>query len=344
MRFRITVISVFALASAIIASAGQIQVGAGVNGVNGLTSSYVAGGNCGGNCTDQYNYDEVLFQGIAGTAPTPYTGYTTFGTPVGGAMNDSTAPALAADPGTGVNFAMINDGSDATNCISAVIVGGNVCGSTNNYWAIAGNGNSQTLTIPVDVYGVSQVWSMINSSMAGYPTNDRSITLFLNFGTQGGTIEDTVRVNFTNANDTGTGTGQIQNAVLCTTIAPCNGLTTPAGGPLQTTNPTTVTANGVSVGADADNIFANSSGNNTLVLDDQGLLLGSLVFPHIGTNLNTWLVNVEVVEEGNTNYAGEYGAVSALTVVTAAPEPSTVFMFLAGLGAIGFARFRRGKA
>jgi hypothetical protein len=337
-------VSVVALASAMIASAGQIQIG----GANGLTTSYIGSGNCGGNCTDQYNYDEVLFEGLAGTSPTPYTGYTTFGTPVGGTMKDSSAPALAADPVTGVTFAMINDGSDAVNCnrINAVIVGGNVCGSTNNYWALAGTGNLQTLTVPVNQYGVSQVWSMLNTNFAGASNApaDRSFFEILNFGTSGGTIQSSVTVKFTNTGDTSSPTGQIQNAILCTTIMNCNDVTTPNGGPLQTTNPTTLTSNGVSVPADADNLFSNSAGNDTLVLNDQGLLLGTLNLPGVGSNLNTYLVNVQFEETGNANYLGEYGAVSALTVVTASPEPSTVFMFLIGLGAIGFAHFRRSKA
>jgi len=342
MMFRITIASVFALASAVVASAGQIQVGGGT----GLTSSYVGAGDCGGNCTDQYNYDEVLFQGLDGTTPSPGTNYVQSGTTMNSTITDTSANAQANGNGAaGVTFAMINDGVDSLNCF-AVVVGGGVCGASNNYWALAGNGNVQELTIPVGVYGVSQVWSMINSEDAGYATGDRSITMFLNFGTAGGTIEDTVRVNLTNTGDTSTGTGQIENAVLCSSYAPCDGVTTPASGPLQTTNPTALTNGAYTVQAYADYLYSikyNGTGN-LLVLNDQGLNLGTLNFAGVGTNLNTYLVNVQIEEVGNTSYPGEYSAVSALTVVTAAPEPSTVFMFLTGLGAIGFAGYRRRKA
>lgn len=345
MMFRITAFSVVALASAVVASAGQIQVGAGAGGVNGLTTSYitVGGGSpnnaCTSLCNDQNNYDEVLFENL-NDAASPGVNYSISSATVN-SIQDTNANAQANGNGAaGITFALINDG--VSGCASQ-------CGSSNNYWALAGNPSNQTLTIPVGIYGVSQVWSMINTDFAGASNGspaDRSITLFLDFGTSGGTIEDSVRVNFTNTGNNSTGTGQIQSSVLCTSIAPCNGVTNSNGGPLQSTNPTTLTANGVSVGSYADSLFGikyNGTGN-VLTLDDQGLNLGTINFPSVGTNLNTYLVDVRVVEEGNSNYVGEVGAVSALTVVTAAPEPSTVFMFLTGLGALGFARFRRRKA
>lgn len=324
-----------------VASAGQIQVG----GTNGLTTSYIGSGNCGGNCSDQYNYDEVLFNNLAGTTPTPYSGYTTYGTPVGGTITDSTTPATTANPG-GITFNMINDGSETGECAVTPGVTG-VCGTSNNFWALTGDNTLQTLTIPVGLLGVSQVWSMLNTDNAGASNApaDRSYYEILNFGTSGGTILSTVTVKFVNTGDTSTPGGQIQSAILCTTITNCNGDATPNGGPLQTTNPTTLTSNGVSVSADADNVYAYNNGGNTLVLNDTGLLLGTLNLSGGGTNLNNYLVNVQIEETGSTSYPNEFGAVSALTVVTAAtPEPSTVFMFLSGLGAIGFAGFRRRKA
>jgi hypothetical protein len=349
MMFRITIVSVFALASAVAASAGQIQVG----GAAGLTNSYItnSGGSpnnaCAGTCTDQNNYDEVLFQNLDGTTPAPGSNYSLAGPTSNSTITDTNANALAANPG-GITFAMINDGTYAT---PACGVGAQACGSplSSNYWSIPGNGTQSTLTIPVDQYGVSQVWSMLNTDYAGASNGtpvDRSITMFLDFGTAGGTIEDTVRVNFTNTGNNSTGTGQIQSAILCTSIAPCDGIASPNTGPIQTTNPATLTSNGVSVLGSVDYLYSikYAGAGNLLVLNDEGLNLGTINFAGIGTNLNTYLVDVRVVEEGNTNYANEIGALSAVTVLTAAPEPSTVFMFLTGLGAIGFAGFRRRKA
>jgi hypothetical protein len=344
MMFRIAIISGLALASTIVASAGQIQVGAGANGVNGLTTAYVGSGNCGGNCFDTNNFDEVLFENL-NDAASPGTNYS-INSATQNSITDTNANAQANGNGPGgVKFALINDGTYGSPCSIET----NQCGfNSSNYWSIAGSPNNQTLTIPVGQYGVTQVWSMLNTDFAGAANGtpaDRSVTMFLDFGTSGGTVEDTVRVNFTNTGNNSTGTGQIESAILCTSVVPCNGIANPNGGPLQTTNPTTLTANGVSVGEYTDNMFSikyNGTGN-LLVLNDQGLNLGTINFGAFGTNLNTYLVDVRVVEEGNSSYTSEYTALSALTVVTAAPEPSTVFMFLAGLGAIGFVGFRRRK-
>jgi hypothetical protein len=80
------------------------------------------------------------------------------------------------------------------------------------------------------------------------------------------------------------------------------------------------------------------------VLDDQGFLLGTLVLPGVGTNLNTYLENIKIQEQSGPSFPSEALALSAITVDTAAPEPSTVIMFLTGLGAIGLTRFRRSKS
>jgi len=341
--FRITIVSVFALASAVVASAGQIQVG----GAGGLTSLYVGAGNCSGACSDQNNYDEVLFQNLDGGTPAPGTHYSLQGPTSNSTITDTNANAVAANP-SGITFAMINDGTYNSGACGVSAQG---CGVpySSNYWSIPGDGTLSTLTIPVDAYGVSQVWSMLNTDFAGASNGtpaDRSITMFLDFGTSGGTIEDSVRVNFTNTGNNSTGTGQIQSAILCTSIAPCDGIANPNTGPIQATNPATLTANGVSVSASVDYLYSikYAGTGNLLVLNDEGLNLGTINFAGVGTNLNTYLVDVRVVEEGNTSYTNEIGALSAVTVLTAAPEPSTVFMFLTGLGAIGFAGFRRRKA
>jgi hypothetical protein len=346
MMFRITIVSVFALASAVVASAGQIQVG----GTTGLTNSYItnSGGSpsnaCGGTCNDENNYDEVLFQNL-NDAASPGTNYS-INSATTNTITDNTAPAVAADGAGGVQFDLINDGTYG--CSVATLQSNESCGASSNYWSLAGNGSLSTLTIPVGQYGVSQVWTMLNTNLSGASNApaDRSFFEILNFGTAGGVIESSVTIKYFNTGDTSTATGQIQSSILCTSIAPCNGITTPNGGPVQTTNPTTLTSNGVSVSADADNIFGikyNGTGN-VLTLNDTGLLLGTLTLPSVGSNLNTYLVNVQIEETGSTSYPSEYGAVSALTVVTASPEPSTVLLFLTGLGVVGFARFRRGKA
>jgi len=342
MKFRISIVAVLALGSAMVVSAGQIQVG----GVNGLTTAYVGAGNCAGACNDQYNYDDVLFNGLTNgvTPPQPYTTYSTTAANVG-TITDGNSNATTADGPGGVTFAMINDGLNTNQC-----QGG--CQTSNNYWTLGGfsanGGGNQTIKIPVGIYGVTDVWTMLNTvSAAAASAGDRSITVTLDFGpTAIGAVTDAVIIKLTNTNDIGSpGTGQSQNAIDCG-ADPCNGIVTPASGPMASS--TSITPPGFSaITAGTDNVFSyayNSSGNGTLVLNDQGFLLGTMIFPAVGTNLNTYLENIKIQETGGAGFPGEKLALSAITVDTAAPEPSTVIMFLTGLGAIGLTRFRRGKS
>ena len=335
--FRIITVSVLALASVVIASAGQIQVGAGVNGVNGLTTAYVGSGDCGGGCTDDYNYDEVLFSGLnnGSTTPKPYSTYSTT------SANAGSITDPAADGGSGVKFAMINDGLNGAQ-------------TSNDYWTLSA-ANTQSITVPVGVYGVGDVWTMLNTEFAGAQGGanpDRSLTLTFNFGTTANaSTVDPVMIKFRNTFNSATPAGQAQNAIDCSPVTgACGSVATPASGPVIRATTVVPTSPGglPAQTVDADNLFSyayNSSGNGSLVLNDQGVFFSGLNLTALGaglTNLNTYLVSVTVLEVGSS--PGESAALSAMTVDTAAtPEPSTVFMLLTGLGAIGFAGFRRFK-
>lgn len=347
MKLRITVISALGLASAMIVSAGQIQVG----GVNGLTTGGGSVASCSGGCTDQNNYDEVLFNGLTNgvTAPQPYSSYSTT-TANAGTITDTSANATGADGAGGVKFAMINDGTNTNDCDFS-------CVQSNNYWSLAGYSSNQTIKVIVGQYGVTDVWTMINTITAAAQTaGDRSVNVTLDFGpTASGAITDAVLIKLVNSNDVGSNpNGQSQNAIDCSSD-PCNGIATPASGftissatitPITMAgNPGPSTYNPITVVS--DNLFNyaySSSGNGTLVLTDQGFLLGTLVLPNVGTNLNTYLENIKIQEQTGSGFPSEALALSAITVDTAAPEPSTVIMFLTGLGAIGLTRFRRSKS
>ena len=83
----------------------------------------------------------------------------------------------------------------------------------------------------------------------------------------------------------------------------------------------------------ASGVFLNTTG--TIAFDAQNFNLASLIAP----NPNEYLVSIQVRElSGVANVSRT--ALSAITVDTV-PEPSTVFLFLTGFGAIGLARFRR---
>jgi hypothetical protein len=92
-------------------------------------------------------------------------------------------------------------------------------------------------------------------------------------------------------------------------------------------------------------MYANTSGN--VVLDDQGFIFNSLNLTGTGftglTNLDTYLVSVQVKEVGSGD-TGAFLGLSAITVDSPVPEPSTVALVLVGLGAVGFGALRRKKA
>ncbi len=328
--FRMTSASILALASVGLATAGQIQIG----GTNGLTSSYVSSGCSGGGpcvagsagtATEQ-NYDNVLFSGAlnGGTAPTPYAGYSTSSANAG-TITDST---------NGVTFSMVNDGTTG--------------GASNNFWAIPSS-PSTTIVIPIGVFGVTDVWTMLNTELAKAPPS-RDINVTFNFGTtSNAATTQSYIVKAGNSSNSSTPSGQLQNAVGCTPVTgACGGVATPASGPAAAfsypgTSTTPMVTNQVfsSAYTSASGAYAGSTG--TVVLSDQGFLLGSLSLSSLGvglTNLNTYLVSITVRDLAVPGVSA--GALSAITVDTV-PEPSTVFLLLTGLCAIGFSRFRRGR-
>jgi hypothetical protein len=79
----------------------------------------------------------------------------------------------------------------------------------------------------------------------------------------------------------------------------------------------------------------DSSITGNLVLDDQGFFFTGSA---LTTSLSSYLVNIQIMEANVAT--GSAVGISAVTV-DATPEPSTILLLLAGLGAIGFSRLRR---
>jgi hypothetical protein len=340
--FRFTNLAILGLGSLLAANAGQIRIGSGPNGANGLTGSYINSdvivGNtgAGGYTLQNQTYDTVLFSGAteSSVAPTPYAGY---GTTSGGSLTD---------PMNHVTFAMINDGNAA-----------------DNFWGGTQTGASPTITVPIGLLGVTDVWTMINTelaeaSSASPVSNFKDVTVDFYFGTSANEAlasDDKVAVKLINGPTSGlTQYGETRDAVACGSSCGSPAL---ANGPTLV-GPTSVAINATqSVAVVTGNVFSgaynnalaaygNSSSGN-VVLYVQGFFFNGLALTGAfagDTNLNTYLVAVQVMEVGSN---GTSTALSAITVDTAAgststtPEPATVFLFLTGLGAIGLARFRR---
>jgi hypothetical protein len=332
--------AIFGLAVISLASAGQIEVGQIVGGNNlGLTQAYVTGGCMGASCINtgtgagglnsgtglnttgfvQGDYDASLFQAAPATVK-PFTGYSeTAATPAGSTMNDT-----AGDSGAGVTFAMISDGTIAGNGFSV------------NEWTGV---SVSSITIPVGVFGVADVWTMLNERWGTGQNTD--ITFNFSQSANGSTgIDNSVKLNLTNGQ-------QIRGAVDCgTTPNTCSGYSQTLSSP-TTLNGVTVTAENIygssySYGT-GHGKFSNSSGtlpSTGLFLDDQG-------FNFNGLYTGEYLVDI-VVNEKNSVANTNQTVLSAITLDTASgitdtatPEPSTWLMFGTGLSALGFIRRRR---
>lgn len=345
--FRLTALSVLGFVAAVAANAGSIQIG----GASGITANYIAQGagavcNAGtGNCAAgstgsgafiEKEYDAVLFANAneSGVAPSPYTGYqATGGNTPGNTVTDAT---------NGVTFSMISDGANPAS------------NASNDYWSSTGtNGVAQSITVPIGVFGTSSVWTMIDNQFGSLGGDDTTVTF--NFGSTSNAASTTAVEVPLNQNNNTVGYGELRSSISCTTASTSPGVCSSANNPRDNLDEGVV-INGVTVNEGvvfstsyntvASGFYANSAGK--VKLDDQefafnGLLCGSVLCS------SEWLVSVTVTENVPNTYLSSQTnetfpsetALSAITVETVAPEPTTVLLLLTGLGGIGLARFRR---
>ena len=352
---RTVVILALGLATMAILNAGQIQIG----GVNGLTSGYVCGatalsvcqapngklnapppiGNTAFTRTSGYseqNYNTVLFAGASASGspvPLPYATYS----------ETAAHQGTISDTSNGVSFSMINDS----------VTGG----FSNNVWVgAAAQGGNPTIEIPIGIFGVTDVWTMMNSLAATPDTRNAWIAFDFNPTDATATTNLTtviVRLNGTHNNTTAF--GQIRNAVDCAPMPACyngaNGPTSPSDLPFDTArleNATLTSGPAVSQSAKGTvNVLTNqlyshaydtSNGfgtSGTAVLDDQGFIFSGTT---LATSLSSYLVDIRILN-ATTSQTASLG-LSAITVDTV-PEPSTVLLILTGLSTFGFYRLRR---
>jgi hypothetical protein len=334
--YRVTTLAAVALCSVMVASAGQIQIG----GANGLSTAYITAPNTitgqnttgcagGGTCANgsvgaytEQNYDNVFFDGAtnSGTPPTPYATYSQT-TGEQGTLTDSV---------NNIKFSMIDDGSAG--------------GASNNFWQGTQSGCTSTclnptITIPIGVYGVTDVWALLSSELSAADVTNTRITFTFGSASSGGATES-ITVMLSESANSSTPTGQIRNAVDCAPASSCDTASGPTLAESVISSVTVLTDN-VYTSPYNDGALSGYEGadNGDVVLDDAGFIFNGISLGPIGgTNLTNYLQSVSVTETGSANGVSE--GLSAITV-DAVPEPSTVFMFLSGLGAIGFARFSR---
>lgn len=312
--------------------AGQIQIG----GTNGLTNSYVNSSttsSCTGasdtvslahgftNCATvgtqtgvaEKNYVATLFQNATGVA-----------SPTNSTFNGSVG---------GVTFSRIN--------------GDTIPAGSADYWA-TGTTATASIVIPVGIYGVDKVWTMLNDYWGGAGEVGNISVSFLFSGASNGTGTP-IKFDLKNG-------ATVRSAVGCTaSVAACQTLNPASGTPMQIA--TTLT--GAFAGVSASNLFTdtdNTTGSPVSVgsryQNQSGIsmYLDQQLFDFGSNHLTEFLVSITVTDTLTSGYAGYGGAnpatnnsraaLSAITVEQA-PEPSTIFMALSALG--GLAYFRRRK-
>jgi hypothetical protein len=352
--FRATIATTaLGLVTALAASAGAVYIG----GASGLTSNYIVqGANAAcaagaGNCVTgslggwaEKNYDNVLFSGATnGTAPVPFAGYVQNGGEGSGLSMTSAGGNTSA---AGVGFSMISDGG----------AGPQGTGASKNLWEASGANTS--LLVPIGVYDVTDVATMLQDVWGSVGGNDTSITF--NFGSSSNATTGITSVTFDLFdvnNQSGAGaSGELRASVACTTTttATCNSSTNPSNLPQTTTNMLASDGNTYAVNTSAvfgstktpggqylytsagAGLYSGTAGQ--LKMDDQDFVFGSAF-------ANSWLVSLAVTQNSNFGNNVSATALSAITVDSAVPEPTTVVLLFAGLGGIAAVRrFRKDKA
>ncbi len=351
--FRATLISVLGLVGSVAVYAGAVQIG----GPSGLTGNYIlqtGGAVCAaglGNCVTgneggfaEKNYDNVLFSGATnGTAPVPFSGYTQNGGEAPGLTDTSNGVVNSAK---GITFAMISDG------------GAPVTNASRDFWE-ASAANS-TMTVPIGVFDVTDVATMLQNVWGTVGGNDTNITF--NFGNSSNATSGLTSVTFAlqnvNNQSGANAAGQIRASVACitTTTVACNMTTNPSNIPVLSA--TLTGSDGHTYGFASDSVFGAAStlggvynynsgavgmyGDTAGVLkmDDQDFNFGSAF-------ANDWLVSVAVTQNAVFGMNVSATALSAITVNSATlgsavPEPTTILLAFLGLGGIGAVRrFRR---
>jgi len=349
--YRISFASVLVLGAVATANAGQIQIG----GVDGITSSYITGNCATTNCLNapaadgafttsstnvsEINYNTTLFANAQNSSVSPNVPFPT--------LTDTSAAAVSAAGAGGVTFNLLDETRD----------------SSLDAWSLAGSqSGNQTLDIPINVAGVSSVWTMLNLENSVSAAKEAWVTFDFasSPGATTGLTSVTARLLNSSNPFNAAAAGILQNAILCSATCPSGNYSNGANGPTLTSSvgtmtvredtggltsntPDTSVTSQVTMSGNTLYDFAYNSGgagtSGNVVLDDQGFVFSGALQTLAASN---YLVDMRVYDNGATGVSGI--ALSAVTVITPTPEPSTVLLLLTGLGAIGIGLLRRVRA
>jgi hypothetical protein len=333
------------------AMAGQIEIGAGLSlsgstyvSANGLTLAYVknaGAATCAGaqlatlgaaNAANNGCYNGSTLTSGFSEGPYSSTLYSGALSPAGNGVGSGGLTGSQVPNGTvageqqltasGVTYAMINDGTNK------------------NDWSIGTGTTLNTITIPVGVFNVTDIDTMLNDYIGSAGVGSDVITVQFNFGSLSNTISSSSPV-YTLTDGNG-----IRNTIDCTAAQPsgappssCNSLATGFSGNTGYANVTASNVwNGVYTGGTTTGVMNYNNTTGVLNLDAQNFSFGT-------SELGLYLVDIVITDQTNVANTTRVG-LSAITIQTAdlaTPEPSTILLGLVGLAGIGFFRFRNAR-
>ena len=333
--------SIFGMAAIVTLQAGQIQIGAGSNG---LTSSYIASSttsSCSGN-TNAYSTGQAGYNGCLAVTQGPNLVQRNYVATLFQNASGATAPA-------GTTITDVANGNVTFNRIQGNLATGSTTLAA-DFWGTS-SALTSSIVVPVGIYGVDKAWTMLNDYWGGDGQVGNMIVTFRwddsSNGTGGVNAAYNEVYNLKNGET-------VRSAVACASSDPAVCKTNNGAMPISTSLDLLVNHGGVT----ANKVFTDASGNSigtpalgtryasqsgiTLQLDNQMFAFGT-------AHLNEFLVSITVTNQITSGYTGatvgtsnSRAALSAVTVNQVVPEPGTVFLSLAGLGAVGY--FRRRKA
>ena len=209
-------------------------------------------------------------------------------------------------------------------------------------WASASNGTGSpsTITIPVGIFGVSDVSTMLNT-VGGLTTGGTVCTT--NNGLNAGTgCTNTASYAYITLNFSTTASGattQTETFALINGLTQANILDGATAGTSGSTGDYNVTYLGQTYAVDTGEVWSSkitggANANDTLVLDAQE-------FPVFSQFQSLYLTSVSITDTGSANPGTSNHEMLSAVTVDPTPEPSTLLLLGAGLGAIGVTRFRR---
>ena len=318
-------------------NAGQIAIGSGTAGTNGLTAAYVnpalgVNGPTATSCSGASNSGSLTAGGWNGCAVAANTAPNFFSSSLYSPnLFASAVPSVAIPADTitagGATFERVIDAANPTK----------------NTWITnpSNSGTGQNIVISVGIYGVDKVWTLLNDYWGGINLNNTTVDFLFDDSSNGAGGTNTAKTasfqlingqTIRSAVDYATGSASTASGTaIATTLSAATynanaGHGTVAAGNAYTSAYTT--------GATAP--YAGTTGN--VSLDYQ-------VFDFGGWYATDYLVSITIKSQltsGQASSTNNTRAALSAIVVDQAPEPSTYVLILSGLGAVGY--FRRRKA